>query len=144
MLNLQPDQQEVDAPDDDILQMVLALTVLKLNMQAVLDTDVHLDAAVHLGGDAIAVNPKVLLADHISHAARDRNTDKVAQLDVDAVVRLILLLDVFEIEVEGLRVLELTRRGELLVQREKLVVVPAIEEHLCQAVSTVIPQVYGR
>lgn len=133
MLNLEPDQQEVDASNNDVLEVVLALAVLELDVQAVLDANVHLDAAVHLRGDAVAVDPNVLFADHVGHAARDCDADKVAQLDVDAVVRLVLLLDVLEVEVEGLRVLQLPRRGELLVQREELVVVAAVKEHFYRA-----------
>ncbi|TLD22838.1 hypothetical protein PspLS_07353 [Pyricularia sp. CBS 133598] len=51
-------------------------------------------------------------------------------LDVDAVVGLVLLLDVLEVEVKGLRVLQLARGGKLLHQREELVVVAAVKEHL--------------
>ncbi|KAL8303673.1 hypothetical protein RB597_004906 [Gaeumannomyces tritici] len=51
-------------------------------------------------------------------------------LDVDTAVRLVLLLDVLEVEVERLRVLQLARRGQLLDERQELVVVPAVEEHL--------------
>lgn len=129
MLDLESDEQKVDAADNDVLEVVFALAVLELDVQTVLDTDVHLDAAVHLGGDAVAVDPDVLFADNVSHAAGDGDADKVAQLDVDAIVGLILLLDVFEVKVKGLRVLELAWRGKLLVQCEELVVVTAIEEH---------------
>lgn len=114
VLNLEPYKQEVDAAYDDILEVVLALAVLELYVQTVLDADVHLDTAVHLGRDAVAVDPDVLLADDIGHAAGDGNAHKVAQLDVDAVVRLVLLLHVSEVEVERLGVLQLARGREFL------------------------------
>lgn len=129
MLDLEADEKEVDPADDDVLEMVLALAVLKLDVQAVLYADVHLDAAVHLGGDPVAVDPDVLFANHVGHAAGDGDAHKVPQLDVDAVVRLVLLLDVLEVEVVRLRVLQLPRGGELLVQGEEFVVVASVEEH---------------
>lgn len=131
VLDLEADEQEVDAADDDVLEVVLALAVLELDVQAVLDADVHLDAAVHLGRDAVAVDPHVLLADDVGHAPRHRHPHEVPQLHVDPVVRLVLLLHVLEVEVERLRVLQLPRRRQLLVQRQELVVVAPVEEHLC-------------
>lgn len=115
MFDFETDEQEVDAADDDVLEMVLALAVLELDVQAVLDTDVHLDAAVHLRRDAVAVDPHVLLADDVGHAPRHGDAHEVPQLHVDPVVRLVLLLDVLEVEVEGLGVLQLAGRGQLLV-----------------------------
>ena len=53
VFDLQTDQQEIDAADNDILQMVFALAVLELNVQAILNTDVHLDDAVGLRGHAV-------------------------------------------------------------------------------------------
>lgn len=131
MLDLKTHQQEVNAPNNHILKVVLALGIFEFDMQTVLDTDVHLNGAVDLGRDAVAVDPDVLLADDVGHAARDGDPDEVAQLDVDAVVGLVLLLDVLEVEVEGLRVLELARGGEFLVEGEEFVVIPPVEEHLC-------------
>lgn len=133
VFDLQPDQQEVDPPDYDVLQVVLALGVFELDVQAVLNTDVHLDAAVHLGRDAVRVHPDVLLPDDICHAAADGDADEVAQLDIDAVIGLVLLLDILEVEVVSLGVLELAGRGELLDQGEEFVVVSAVEEHLYSA-----------
>ena len=130
MLNLQPHQQEVDPSDNDIFQMILALAVLKLDMQAVLNTHIHLDATVDLWRDTVRVYPDVLFANDVLDAARDCGTNEVAQLHVDAVVGLVLLFDVLEVEGEGLRVLEVARRGELGVEGEELVVVSTVEEHL--------------
>ena len=129
MLDLEAHKQEVDAADNDVLEVVFALAIFELNVQAIFNADVHLDAAVHLGRDAVAVHPDVLFADDVGHAAGDGDADKVAQLDVDAVVGFVLLLDVFEVEVEGLGVLEFAGGGELLVEGEELVVVSAVKEH---------------
>lgn len=130
MFDLEPDEEEIDPTDDHILQVILGLGVLKLDMQTILDTHIHLDTTVDLRGYAIAVNPNVLLTDDVGHATRHGDAHKVAQLDVDAVVGLVLLLDVLEVEVEGLGVLQLARGGKLLHQREELVVIAAIKEHL--------------
>jgi len=46
------------------------------------------------------------------------------------VVRLVLLLDVLKLEVERLSGSQLARRRELLGEREKLVVIPAVVEEL--------------
>jgi hypothetical protein len=53
VLDLQTDQQKVDAADNDIFQVVFALAVLELNVQAVLNTDIHLDDAVGLRRHAV-------------------------------------------------------------------------------------------
>jgi hypothetical protein len=42
VLELDADQQEVDAPDYDILQVIPCPVILKLNVKAVLDADLHL------------------------------------------------------------------------------------------------------
>lgn len=132
MFDLQPHKQEVYPANNDVLEMVLGLGVLELDVQAVLDTDVHLDRAVSLRRQAVRVDPDVLLADDVRHAPRDRHPEKVAQLHVDAVVGFVLLLDVLEVEGKGLRVLQLAGGRELLDEGEEFVVVAAVEEHLWQ------------
>jgi hypothetical protein len=78
VLDLQTDEQKVDAADNDILQVVFALAVFEFNVQAVLDTDVHLDDAVGLRGHAVRVDPEILFAYNVLHAATHGDTDKVA------------------------------------------------------------------
>ena len=129
MLNLQPDQQEINSPHNHILEMVFTLTVLEFNVQAILDPDIHLDAAVGLGGDAVGVDPDVLLADHVGHAPGNRAADEVAQFAVDPVVGFVLLFHVLEVEGVGLRVLKIPRGGELGVESEEFVVRAPVEEH---------------
>jgi hypothetical protein len=53
VLDLQPHQQEVDSADDDVFQVILALAVLKLNVQTVLDPYVHLDTGIDLRRDTV-------------------------------------------------------------------------------------------
>lgn len=130
VLDLEAHEQEIDAADDDVLEMILAFAVLELDVQAVLDADVHLNAAVELGWNAVAVDPQILLADHILDAAADGGAYEVAETDVDAVVTLILLLNVLEVKGKGLRVGQLAGGGELLVEGEEFVVGAAVEEHL--------------
>lgn len=109
MLNLQANQQEVYPPHNHIFQVVLGLGILEFNMQAVLNAHVHLDGAVGFRRDAVRVDPNVLFSNHVGHAPRHRDSHKIAEFDVDAVVGLVLLLDVFEIEVKGLRMLKVAR-----------------------------------
>ena len=105
MLNLQPHKQEIYPPDNNILQVVFALGVFELDMQAIFDTDIHLDAGVCFRRNTIRVDPDILFADDISHAPGDSNTNEIAQLDIDAAIRLVLLLDILEVELEGLGML---------------------------------------
>ena len=131
MLDLQPNQQKINPSDDHVLQMVFRFRVLKLDVQAVLDPDVHFYGRVRFGREAVAVDPDFFLADHVSHAPRHQDSHVVAQLDVDPVVRLVLLLDVLEVELERLRVLQVARRGELLRQRQEVVRRAAVVVHFC-------------
>lgn len=101
-------------------------------MQTILNPHIHLDTAVGFGGNAVAVDPDVFFAHDVGDAAGDGDADKVVELDVDAVVRFVLLFDVFEVEGEGLRVLEVAGGGELLAEGEEFVVVAAVEEHFCR------------
>ena len=48
VFDLQPHEEEVDAADNDILEVVLGFGVFEFNVQAVLDTDIHLDDTVGL------------------------------------------------------------------------------------------------
>ena len=80
-------------------------------MQAILDTDIHLDGVIRLRGHAIRVNPEILLADHVSHSPGNRYTNEISQLHVDSIVGLVLLFDVLEVEREGLGVLEFAGGG---------------------------------
>ena len=134
MLNFQPHQQEVYPPHNHIFEVVLALAVLELNVQAVFDAYIHFDGAVGFGRDPVAVDPDVLLADHVRHAPGDCAANEVAEPAVDTIVGLVLLLHVLEIEGVGLRVLEIAWGSELLVQGQKLVLGAAVKEHLCQLV----------
>ena len=62
--------------------------------------------------------------------AHDGHAHKVAQPHVDAVVRLVLLLNASEFEGVGLRTLHLTRRLQLAHERGKLICVAPILQHL--------------
>lgn len=57
------------------------------------------------------------------------DVDKVVQFDVDVVVRFVLFFDIFEVEVEGLWVLEFVWGGEFLDEGEEFVVVVMVEEY---------------
>jgi len=133
MLDLQPDEQEIDPPNNNILEVVLALAVLELNVQTILNTNIHLDHTVRLRRHAIAINPEVLFTNNIRHAPRDGHADEIAQPHIDSRVRLILLLDVLEQERERVRVLQLARGRKLGLQRQELVVHAAVVEHLDRA-----------
>lgn len=109
--------------------MVLRLGIFELDVQAVLDANIHLDGTVDLRRDTVRVDPDILLTDDIGHTARDSNADVVAKFDIDAVVRLVLLLDVLEVEIKCLRVLKLAGGRKLLDERQKLVMIASVEEH---------------
>ena len=111
--------------------MVLALTILKLNVQTVLNPDIHLDATVRLGRYSVAVDPDLFLAHDVGHAPRDEDADVVAQLDIDTVIGLVLLFHGFKVEGEGLRVLQVAGRRELLREGKEFVVGAAVVVHFC-------------
>jgi len=130
MFDLEPDEQEIDAPDNNVLEMVLALAVFELDVQTVFDTNIHLDHAVRLRRHPVAVNPEILLTDHVGHAPAHRDTDEVAQAYIDAGIRLVLLLDILEQEGECVGVLQLAWRRKLGLEGEKLVMYASVVEHL--------------
>jgi hypothetical protein len=66
----------------------------------------------------------------------DHRSKNPPQLDVDAVVALILLLDILELEIERLSRPQLAGVGQLLHEREELVVVAAVVEELCSGIAT--------
>jgi hypothetical protein len=109
--------------------MVFGLGILKLDVQAVFDSHVHLDGAVGFRRYPVGVDPNVLLPDDIGHSSRHCDPDEISQLDVDAIVRLVLLLDILEVEIKCLGVLQISGSGELLAEREELIVVASIKEH---------------
>lgn len=117
MLNLESHEQEIDAAYNHVLEVVLGLRVFEFDMQAVFDSDIHLDRAVGLWRHAVRINPEILLADDVGHPPRDGHPHEVAQLDVDTIVGLILLLDILEVERKGLGVQQLARCSKFLDQR---------------------------
>ena len=86
VFDLQPDQQEVYSAHYNVLQVVLALAVLKLDMQAILDSNIHFNTTIRLGWNAVRVNPDVFFTDHVCHAARHGDANKIPQLHVYAVI----------------------------------------------------------
>lgn len=78
---------------------LLALVVLKLDMQTIFDTDLHLDGIIRLGSNSIALNEELLLLDQVSsrsHPTIECNSKKVAQPDIDAVIGLVRLLYIWK------------------------------------------------
>ena len=62
--------------------------------------------------------------------AREGDAARSPEFHVDALVTLILLLDVLEVKVERLRLAHLSRCSEFLRQGQKLMMVPSIVEEL--------------
>lgn len=174
MLDLDTHEQEIDFAHDHVLEVVPRLVVLKLDMQTVLDADLHLDRVVAVRGHHVRVHPDVLLFDHVSQSTQYCHAHKVStrrkryarlvfhgpcfclihvaftlisfgklsnpvnlsrsfslslpQLDVDAMVALILLLNVLELKVEIGRVSEFAWHSQLLLDRPELVMVSTVVE----------------
>ena len=80
----------------------LGLVIFELYMQTVLNPDFHLDAVVAIWGHTIRVYPYIAFLDDLAYPPGYRDADKVPQFDVDAIIRLVLLLDVLEFEFERL------------------------------------------
>lgn len=68
MFDLKPHEQEINSTNNHILEMIFGFGVFEFDMQAVLDTNIHLDRAVVFWGHAVRVNPEILLTDDIRHA----------------------------------------------------------------------------
>lgn len=79
MLDLDPDEEEINFAHDDVLQMVFGLVVFEFNVQAVLDADFHFDRAVHLRIAAQRVNSNVNLANDIADATDDCNAKEISE-----------------------------------------------------------------
>ncbi len=57
---------------------VLGLVILKLDMQAILDTDFHLDGVVRVWWHAIRVHPDITFLDDVREPSRYRHSDIVS------------------------------------------------------------------
>lgn len=101
-------------------------------MEAILDTDLHLDSVVHLGSLIIVDDPDVHLLDDVrEERAAHSDTQEVAQPHVDAVVRLVLLLRPVELEGEdGDGLWEGACRAEVELEGGEIIVVPAVVKEL--------------
>lgn len=101
-------------------------------MEAVLDSDLHLDRVIHLGRLVVVDDPDVHLLDAVrEERPAHRHAQEIAQTHVDAVVRLILLLCGVELKREdGDRLWESPSRAEVELQRGEVVVVATIVEEL--------------
>ena len=47
-------------------------------MQTVLDTNLHLDRVVAIGGHAVGMHPEVFLLGYVCYATGDGHTDKIS------------------------------------------------------------------
>lgn len=129
MFDFQPDQQEVYPTNDDVFEVVFRFRVLKFNMQAILDSNIHLDRVVSFRRHPIRIHPDVLFTDDVRYPPGDRHAYKVPELHIDAIIRFVLLLYIFEVEWVGLRVLKFAWSSKFLTKGEEFVVITAIEKH---------------
>mmetsp|Transcript_53545 Transcript_53545/g.138411 ORF Transcript_53545/g.138411 Transcript_53545/m.138411 type:complete len:245 (-) Transcript_53545:301-1035(-) len=123
VLDLYPHQQEEDLAEHHVLQVILRAVVLELDVQAVLNPNLHLDRVVRLWllGQCY-VHPDGLLMHHAAAVlTHDGHAHKVPKSHVDAIVRLILFVDARKLKRVRLRALELTRRLKLTNQGCELV-----------------------
>ena len=129
VLDLDPDQQEKDLTHDDVFKVVLRLGVLELYVQAVLYADFHLDPGVVEPRRRLRVSNQEskLLAHRVAVRALHRDPHGVAQAHVDALVRLVRELDVFELERDRRRRREFSRRHDFSDQGHKVERVSAVK-----------------
>ena len=57
---------------------VLCFIIFKLDMQAILDPDLHLDRHIRVRRHPIAVHPDFALLDDVAHPASDGDAEEVA------------------------------------------------------------------
>mmetsp|Transcript_13364 Transcript_13364/g.56509 ORF Transcript_13364/g.56509 Transcript_13364/m.56509 type:complete len:371 (+) Transcript_13364:1152-2264(+) len=132
VLDLDPHEQEKYLTHDDIFKVVLGLGVLELDVQAVLDANLHLDPrTVELRRyPGVPDEETKLLRHRVAVRALHRDPHGVPQSYVDALVRLVRELDVLKLERHGHRRDELARRSHLSDQRHEIVRVSPVEVEL--------------
>ena len=133
VLDLETDEQDVNLAHHDVLEIVLRALVLELDVQRVLDADLHLDRIVQLRSRDDVLDREV---EHLCNVgvvlAHDLGAQEVAQTHVITGVGLGGLFDVGELELVRLGVSQLARVFELAdVLGEELVRVEAIVAELC-------------
>lgn len=85
VLDLDADEQKVNLADHHVLEVVLGLLVLKLDVQAVFDTNLHLDHRVRVGRLRHVLHGKVERLHHLRAVlAAHSCANEVAQLHVVA------------------------------------------------------------
>ena len=128
MLDFDPDEVEAHFAQDHVLQMVLLLIELKLNVETLLDSDLHLDLLVLflllltvllsclLLARRDILHDEVLLLRHSIVLPVNADIDVVAHTHIDALVSLKLLLD--SVECKVVRHVVSERAGRLEVAHE--------------------------
>lgn len=101
VLDFNPHQEEVDLPNDDVLEVVLGLIVLKLDVQAVLNAHLHLDRVVDIGITREGVHGDVELFGRVLQAADYRHFQEVPEADIHARVHFVRFFHAGELEWVG-------------------------------------------
>ena len=127
---------------------LLRFVVFEFDVQTILNANLHLDRVVAVWWHAERVHPDVFLLHYVCHAPRYRYADEVPsavvrntrprnsqsykpQLNVDAQVALILLLNVFEHKVERLCLSQFSGGSDFLRERKKFLVVTTVVKQFC-------------
>ena len=82
------------------------------------------------------MHPDLSLLDDIGHPPVDGHPQEIAQFDIDTTVAFVHLLHVLKLERNGLHVAHLTGARQLLDERQKLVVISAVEEQFFVSLAT--------
>jgi hypothetical protein len=121
MLDSQPHQAEVNLPGDTVLQVVLLAIVLKLNVQAFLDPDLHFNGRVFFDFDDWVLDGELLFDGFILVALFYCSAYEVPEANPDSVVGLELLVDAVELECKLLIFVDRTTRLYFLGHADELV-----------------------
>ena len=131
MLDANSHKQEVDFSDNDILEVVLRLAVLKLDVQAVLYSHLHLQRVVDVRQALHEANAeRQLLDDSPAVPSRDGNAKHISQAHVASGLAFVLHVAALEFEREFDVAADVSRRFEFSAEREEVVVVPSVKEQL--------------
>ena len=99
VLDLDPYEEEVDLPQDDVPEVVAPLLVLELNVETVLDPHLHFDGLVDLRLSAAGLhNDLVLLLQDRHEPALDRDADEVLDRRVPTPIGFVILLNIAKAE----------------------------------------------
>ena len=80
VFDLDPHQKEIYLAHDHVFQMILGLVILELNVEALLNADLHLDGVVHLWVRGQGVGRDVKLLGHVCQSSDNCHFQEISKI----------------------------------------------------------------